>query len=169
MIDIPTRSDQDLRPTPAIGVDATAEGGAARAASRLRLPSELRRQLTHLAEISYPYEACGVLLGLAAGRLVAVERVLHARNLHFERPRDRYLLDPDDFLAADRVARAAGLEIVGIWHSHPDGPPRPSRTDLETAWEGYSYLIVSIAAIGSCELRSWRLADGRFLEEGIVD
>lgn len=168
MIDIPTPLDQDFRQTPAIGVDAAAEGGDP-AATRLQLPSELRCQLAHLAEISYPYEACGVLLGIAAGRLVAVERVLHALNLNFERPRDRYLLDPDDFLAADRVARAAGLEIVGIWHSHPDAAPRPSQTDLETAWEGYSYLIVSIAATGAAELRSWRLRDGRFEEEDIVE
>ncbi len=163
MMELRTRADNELETTPASGLDATGT-----AAARLQLPLGLRAQLAHLAELSYPYESCGVLLGHNLGQLVAVERVLHARNLNFERPKDRYLLDPQDFLAADRVARAAGLEIVGIWHSHPDGPARPSRSDLETAWEGYSYLIVSIAAVGTAEIRSWRLEDGWFVEESLA-
>lgn len=86
-------------------------------------------------------------------------------NLNHERPHDRYDLDPAGFLAADREARSAGLEIVGIWHSHPDHPARPSATDLAGAWEGWSYVIVAVTADGAGELRSWRLEDGRFAEE----
>ncbi len=144
-------------------------------ATEVRLPAELRGQVSHLAEISYPFEACGVLLGRLAQdrpaqhKTVDVEQVLHARNINVQRPRDRYLLDPDDFLAADRAARDAGLEIVGIWHSHPDASPRPSRADLKTAWEGYSYLIAGVTALGPNRLRSWRLEDGRFREETLVE
>ena len=32
-------------------------------------------------------------------------------------------------MKADQLARAEGLEIIGIWHSHPDHPARPSETD----------------------------------------
>ncbi len=158
----PTRLHQDppaISP-PMLGVEAPA---------RVRLPADLGRELAHLAELSYPYEACGLLLGQVVGELVAVETVLHARNLDFGRQRNRYLLDPADFLAADRVARAAGLEIVGIWHTHPDAPPCPSATDLDDAWEGYSYLIVGVTALGTTEIRSWRLENGRFVEQSLVD
>ncbi len=168
MTERPTRFDKDppVSSTPAPQLPPMT---GAQAPTRVRLPADLGRELAQLAELSYPYEACGLLLGQAVGELVAVERVLHARNLDFGRLRNHYLLDPDDFLAADRVARAAGLEIVGIWHTHPDAPPRPSATDLETAWEGYSYLIVGVAALGTTELRAWRLEDGRFVELNLVD
>lgn len=136
------------------------------APTELRLPVELRSELESLVEASYPYEACGVMIG-RPGRVIEVEDVFHAVNLNVERARDRFLLSPDDHLAADRVARDRGLEIVGFWHSHPDHPARPSETDLKAAWEGYSYLIVSTPAFGTNDFRSWRLHGGQFLEEKI--
>ncbi|MCP3956905.1 MAG: M67 family metallopeptidase [bacterium] len=147
------------------------------APTELRLPANLRRDLEGLAEASYPFEACGVMIGRSdAGRSgasrsgasrVSVDAVFHARNLRVDRPHDRYLLDPADHLAAHRAARARGLDVVGFWHSHPDRPAKPSVTDLEAAWKGYSYLIVSAPAAGASTLRSWRLSGGRFLEETI--
>ena len=138
-----------------------------RAPTELHLPMELRFELERMVEASYPFEACGVMVGRADLRQVSVEVVFHARNLNVERARDRFLLDPDDHIAAARAARAMGLDIVGIWHSHPDHPARPSVTDLEAAWEGYSYLIISTPAFGANDFRCWRLRDGRFLEEDI--
>ncbi|MGH8508908.1 MAG: Mov34/MPN/PAD-1 family protein, partial [Gammaproteobacteria bacterium] len=70
--------------------------------------------------------------------------------------------------AADRDARARGLEIVGVWHSHPDHPAEPSETDRAAAWEGWSYLIVSVARDGINAIRSWRRDAGQFYEEDVV-
>ncbi len=140
------------------------------APTQLGLPPALRQQLSHLVEASYPFEACGLLVGRMGDTRIDTVRICPARNLNRERPEDRYLLDPQDFLAADQAARAQGLEIVGFWHSHPNSPARPSRTDLESAWEGYSYLIISVTgdgAEGAGAFRSWRLIDNRFLEEAI--
>ncbi len=137
------------------------------AATVLQLPVELKRQLEMVVDAAYPFEACGVMIGSTGRRTVAVEDVFHARNLNVERARDRFLLDPQDHLAVDRVARRRGLDVVGFWHSHPDHPARPSATDLEAAWKDHSYLIVSTAAFGASVFRSWRLDDGRFLEERI--
>jgi proteasome lid subunit RPN8/RPN11 len=131
----------------------------------LRLPRSSRLEIEEAARNGYPDEVCGLLIGARRNGETVVERVAAARNLNTERSRDRYVLDPDDFLRADREAAEQGREVVGIWHSHPDHPPRPSRTDLEAAWPAYSYLIVSVA-VGRIEaLRSWRLADERFEEE----
>lgn len=135
----------------------------------LWLPDHLRSQLVFLVEATYPFEACGVMIGRAEPHRISVEHVFHSRNLNVERARDRFLLDPQDFMKADEAARECGLEIVGIWHSHPDHPARPSITDLEAAWEGYSYLIVSTTAAGANDFRSWRLAGGRFQEETVSD
>ena len=148
---------------------AESSAAAGRAPTELVLSNDLRRELEGVVEASYPFEACGVMIGRppADGRRVVVEDAFHARNLSVESGRDRFLLDPEDHLAADRVARQRGLEVVGFWHSHPDHPARPSQTDREAAWEGYSYLIVSHPAFGANDFRSWRLQSGRFLEERI--
>ncbi len=137
------------------------------ASTQLWLPAVLQHELSRFAQASYPLEACGLLVGRAGDTKIDTVRVVPARNLNLERPEDRYLLDPQDFLAADRAARAEGLEIVGIWHSHPDSPARPSQTDLEGAWESYSYLIISTTADGAAALRSWRLVGDRFVEEAV--
>jgi proteasome lid subunit RPN8/RPN11 len=81
--------------------------------------------------------------------------------------RDRFELDPADWVRADDAARADGLDIVGIWHSHPDHPAEPSETDRLAAHEGYSYLIVNVTRDGVGAMRSWRLAEQRFHEESL--
>ena len=133
----------------------------------LLMPETLGERLKAFARQGYPHETCGVLLGVRSDDQDVVSRVRRARNLNVERAADRYELDPADFLDADREARAAGLDIVGIWHSHPDHPARPSATDRDGAWPGWSYLIVSVGREGVGEIRSWRLNGGEFEEEEI--
>jgi proteasome lid subunit RPN8/RPN11 len=133
----------------------------------LLIPETLGESLSAFVRQGYPHETCGLLLGMRWGAEHVVSQVRRARNLNVERAKDRYELDPDDFLAADRAARAAGLDIVGIWHSHPDHPARPSVTDRDGAWPGWSYLILSASRDGVEEIRSWRLNDGDFEEEAI--
>ena len=142
--------------------------GDGRGATELELSAAQQQELGAWAAEGFPYEVCGVLVGRVDASRVVVERVVRARNLNEERAEDRYQLAPDDFLAADAAARADGWEIVGIWHTHPSAPPKPSLTDLEAAWEGYSYLILSVVDGAVAESRSWRLEDGRFLEEPVL-
>src|SRR3990172_8519045 len=134
----------------------------------LRLPQTLRESLSAFARQEYPNETCGLLLGTRARDEHAVIQVRQGRNINVGRARDRYELDPDDFLAADRAAREAGLEIVGIWHTHPDHPACPSATYRAGAWPEWSYVIVSVGRAGVEELRSWRLNGGDFDEEVIA-
>lgn len=131
----------------------------------LNFPIELRRDLEATVRRGYPHETCGLLVGRPGAPGATVTRVAQARNLNTVRARDRYELDPDDFMKADQAARADGLEIVGIWHSHPDHPARPSETDRAAAWEGWSYVILSVSATGVEDFRSWRLERETFREE----
>ena len=101
------------------------------------------------------------------GAQTTVVRITEARNIVTSRARDRFQLDPEGFLEADRWASQNGLDIVGFWHSHPDHPPVPSPTDLESAWPEYSYLIVSVTENRKTSHRSWRLDGNRFVEERI--
>ena len=110
------------------------------------------------AERANPRECCGVLVGRQDEILQAVE----ARNLADDP--NRYFLDPEDHIAIRRRARAAGLSVVGFYHSHPHSPARPSATDrAEAAYPDYLYLIVATG-----EVRLFRLSDGNFVETPFV-
>ncbi|MFZ5512790.1 MAG: Mov34/MPN/PAD-1 family protein [Pseudomonadota bacterium] len=134
----------------------------------LHLPVDCRRELEAWARESYPEEGCGLLLGRRDGG-ARVLRVRRGRNINTGRARDRYELDPLDYLAAENEAAAAGLELVGVWHTHPDHPARPSETDREYAWPGWSYLILAVGPTGVTEARSWTLdRERRFREEEVT-
>jgi proteasome lid subunit RPN8/RPN11 len=135
--------------------------------SILHLPAGLRVRIEDWVHAGYPSETCGLLLGRQNDLGARVCDVVVARNLNTDRSGDRFELDPRDFIKADQAAREAGLELVGVWHSHPDHPSRPSATDLELAWEGWSYLILSVKDDGVKDMQSWRLVDGKFVEEEI--
>ena len=123
------------------------------------------------AEARYPEEGCGFLLGRTGGGAKVVERVVVAANASSEGWRSRFLIHPEAVLAAHKAARGEGLEVVGVFHSHPDQPAVPSETDREGAWPGWSYVIVSVRAGQAAGVRSWRLteAGGRFVEETIEE
>jgi proteasome lid subunit RPN8/RPN11 len=145
---------------------AAGPGGGGGSAWQVLLPRRLRRRLERLAREGYPREACAVLVGRRQERSARVVYLHGAENLHADGHR-RYLLDPGAFVGADLVARQAGLEVLGFWHTHPDHAASPSETDLAEAWEGYSYLIQAVNAAGAGELRSWRLDGDAFVEEEV--
>ena len=135
----------------------------------LELPLSLRSQLEAFSAARYPHEACGLLLGRRSSSSAIVTHVREARNIEAERPHERYDLDPADHFAAEELARELDLEVVGIWHSHPDRAAQPSESDRAQAWTGWSYVIVSATAGSSAEIRSWRLMDQRFVEERLTE
>jgi proteasome lid subunit RPN8/RPN11 len=57
---------------------------------------------------------------------------------------ERYQLRPEDLLAADKAARARGLDLIGIFHSHPDCDAYFSETDLKNSCPWYSFVVLSI-------------------------
>lgn len=121
-------------------------------------------------EETYPEECCGFLIGRlhADGNEAVYAR--RAVNRNENRREDRYIIAPGEYLEADLAARRENLDIVGIYHSHPDHPAVPSRTDLELAtFPGYSYVIVSVENGKAANLSAWALAEdrSRFLPEEI--
>jgi proteasome lid subunit RPN8/RPN11 len=120
----------------------------------------MRQIEDHLCR-AYPEEGCGALIGRESEGAREVTRVVGFENRAGERRRQRYTIAPEQFLDADRRARAAALEVLGFFHSHPDAPAEPSAFDLEHAWDYYSYLIVSVARGAVTEPRAWRLRADR--------
>jgi proteasome lid subunit RPN8/RPN11 len=127
------------------------------------------------AESGYPREVCGLLVGRvdSAGGARRVLEATQAANLNRERARDRYDLDPADYLRIESDARARRLEVLGVYHSHPDHPSAPSETDrlrAEEIWQeavSWSYLILEVASGNLASRRSWVLRERAFQEEEI--
>lgn len=109
-----------------------------------------------------------MLFGSNGSDETAVTRVVAEKNVHPGDRRRRYSIAPERLLAAQKRARAEGLEVVGYYHSHPDSAARPSATDLRDAWPHLSYLILSGT---DGHLRSWRLDSERkeFREETVAE
>lgn len=108
---------------------------------------------------TYPHECCGALFGRADEG--TIERAMALPNTTEEGPRRRFMIRPADYRVAEREAAAAGLELVGFYHSHPDHPARPSQHDLDHAWPNMHYLIVSVHSGHADVLRGWWLAEDR--------
>jgi len=123
---------------------------------------------------AYPEEGCGFLLGTVteAGENHVTD-LRRAPNRQSDQRTRRYQLTADDYRAADEDARERGLDIVGVYHSHPDHPARPSETDLaEATFPGYTYVIVSVEDGVPDEITAWTLASDRssfHSEDLIVD
>ena len=97
-------------------------------------------------ERTYPNECCGVLLGKnVAGEGNRVHCIVFAGNTRTDSAHNRYHIAPQELIKIQREARARELDIVGLYHSHPDHPAQWSSTDFgEAHWLGCSYVITSV-------------------------
>jgi proteasome lid subunit RPN8/RPN11 len=137
----------------------------------LEIASEILGQIHRHGEAAYPEEGAGLLLGSRQGANWLVQAILDLPNTREDQARrNRYLLAPEGYVQAEAQADRLGLEVLGVFHSHPDHPNRPSEFDREWAWPSFSYIITSVWSGRAIESRAWRLADDRqaFLEELIV-
>lgn len=124
--------------------------------------------------LSYPFEGCGLLLGCSENGRNMVTAVKPLSNVWpvEEEKRTRFRIAADDWRDVEIEALLNDLDIVGIFHSHPDHPPLASPRDLAwAAWPGYSYLITEISAGKPGATRSWQLKDDRsgFIEEQMIE
>jgi len=108
------------------------------------------------AEKDYPLEACGLLIGTNNSGW-QIDEARQIENLNKERAADRFQLDPAGYQRVDSELRGSGREIIGVFHSHPDCPAKPSPTDLESAWEGFVYPIISTCDGKAEALLCWTL------------
>ncbi len=124
-------------------------------------------------EQTYPHECCGVLLGHAHEGTNEVLGIVQAGNTRTDSAHNRYNISPVELIRIQRQARAAALDIVGFYHSHPDHPAQWSSTDIaEAHWLGCSYIITRVAGARAEDTNSFLLAgaseeDKHFADEPI--
>lgn len=108
-------------------------------------PGPWREMVAH-AERTFPTECCGAMLGVTSGGVKSVTVAIPLENAYRGGQEDRYEIRPEDLLAVDRRARAEQLELLGIFHSHPDCDAYFSKTDLEHSCPWYSFVVLSVKA-----------------------
>jgi proteasome lid subunit RPN8/RPN11 len=122
----------------------------------IRIEREAWAAIAGHARGAYPDECCGAMLGRADGGATSVSVAVPLENTYEGPQRDRYRIRPEDLLAVDRQARGAGLELIGIYHSHPDCDAYFSKTDLENSCPWYSFLVVSVRGGRIDHANCWR-------------
>lgn len=132
----------------------------------LSIPRGLYDELVDRAERGGDQEVCGVLGGRFETDRSVVESIRPAENAA-ETPANRYRIAPEEQLELLDAIEDDGEEIIGFYHSHPNGPPRPSETDVrEATWPDRSYVIVALD--GAPFVGAWRWRGERFDPEAVV-
>ncbi len=129
------------------------------------IDSKILKEIQSHLESSYPHEACGFILGHEHKDHRRITKSIEVENKSVENQRRRFIIDPLDYMKAEKQALKEGLSLLGIYHSHPDHPAIPSIHDLEFAQPYFSYLIHSINSGKLMDSRSYRLQNEKFVEE----
>jgi proteasome lid subunit RPN8/RPN11 len=120
-------------------------------------------QMISYARDEAPREACGIL----AGRNGRVLRIYRTRNA--DRSPTSYRLDPDQQFRVFKDIEDRGLELIGIYHSHPSSPAVPSDRDVEQAYyPEVSYVLISLADPAEAQIRAFRITAEGVTEEDLA-
>lgn len=136
----------------------------------LHIPDVLYDDIVVHLQAAYPHEGAGILLGAANGADKTVKVIRPFANKFESGERyHRYLITAEDMLEGEMEAERLGLDVIGVFHSHPDHASQASEYDREYALPWYSYLIVSVQHGKAADSRAWVLADNRthFQEETV--
>ena len=118
----------------------------------LSISATIYRQLLEQADVARPLEIVGMLLG--RGRVI--DQCLPLENIAVF-PEKEFMADPEGLLYAIKHIRTQQLELIALYHSHPNGPANPSRTDfLEAKWDVPMLILDPENQV----IRAWQLETG---------
>jgi len=121
---------------------------------KLEIPEYIFKDMLEQAIEEAPIEACGIL----AGDNDRVEKLYKMRNT--EQRRDHFMMSPEEQFAVVKDIRSVSLEMLAIYHSHPETPARPSDEDVRFAvTPGVIYVILSMMD-NNPEVKGFRIEDG---------
>jgi len=128
--------------------------------AEIRLARDVAAEVLNHARSNPNEECCGLL----AGRHDVIAQAFPAQNVA-EHPATAYEIAPKELFHIMREIRAAGLELIGIYHSHPKGDNQPSPRDVERAYyPDAAYFIVSPRADAPEPIRAYSIRDGRWTQ-----
>ena len=121
----------------------------------IRIDTDPWQAMVAHARQAYPNECCGAMLGTIDGENKNVREAIALENAFEGAQAARYELRPEDLLAADKAARSRGMDLIGIYHSHPDCDAYFSKTDLQNSCPWYSFVVLSIKRGEFDHANSW--------------
>ena len=125
----------------------------------LEISADIFKQIVVQAQAEAPVEACGIL----AGRDNKVEKLYKMTNV--DNSSDHFMMEPAEQFKVVKAIRSAGLEMVAIYHSHPETPARPSAEDIRLALTpDVIYVIVSLQNGKRPAVKGFLIEDGNAVE-----
>ena len=128
----------------------------------MKMPKEIVEKIFVQGLREAPNEACGYLAGTGGTvvKAIALTNVDHSPE-HFS-------LDPKEQFAAVRQLRAEGLEILAVYHTHPETPARPSEEDIRLAYDPSVIYVIASLLQGGRDIRAFRIRQGTVANETLV-
>ena len=122
----------------------------------LEIPNTIYEQMVKQARKEAPIEACGIL----AGKKQKVEQFYPMTNI--DQSSAHFMMEPKEQFAVIKDIRAEGLELLAIYHSHPETPAHPSAEDIKLALTpDVIYVIVSLQVDNTPAIQGFLINDGR--------
>ena len=129
----------------------------------LKIPNKYVDQMVAHSLKENPNECCGILSG-DDGIAQCLYRITNTANSPY-----RYLMDPQEFLDADRDTESNHWEFQAFYHSHTHSPAYPSTTDVRMALQsGYLmvyYILISLEDKNSPDMRMFHIGESGEIEE----
>ena len=120
---------------------------------KLEIPNTIFQQMVAQAKALSPVEDCGILAG-SNGRVEKFYKMTNTDNSS-----SHYMMDPKEQFAAVKEIRSAGLEMLAIYHSHPETPAKPSAVDIRLALTpNVIYVIVSLHKNNGSVVKGFHIA-----------
>jgi proteasome lid subunit RPN8/RPN11 len=114
-------------------------------------------------QLREPQEACGLLGGCSGDKVLAIIPVTNRLRSPY-----RYRMEPAEQLRAFQRFEAQGLELIGIYHSHPAGPSHPSQTDIDEAYYPNAVHLIWYKQPAGWECCAFRIQNGSYSEVNIL-
>jgi len=135
---------------------------------KVTISETVLRQMKEHAEAAYPEECCGFLMGITEENSVRIEVVQNIGNEQKDNRERRFLITPKQYMDGEDLAEGMGLDLVGVYHSHPDHPAEPSEFDRVCALPNFVYPIIGVDQGKVAKVGWWFLKGKEFEPIGIV-
>lgn len=137
-------------------------------AESVEISAIAERTIREDAELAYPDECCGFVYGKIQDSKRLLQKAIPVMNSKEGDKKRRFEISALDYLKAEQYALDLGLDLLGVYHSHPEHPAQPSEHDRVQAMPFFSYLIVSVKSAKSEDLNSFQLDEDRQFKQELL-